>query len=73
MTTGLMSVPLGPGHRLNTAALPLLLIGILAALLSLYALATRRYLLARATAILTAGAMVWGGWLIAHPTPEMTQ
>jgi cytochrome bd ubiquinol oxidase subunit II len=52
-------------HRLSTAALPLLLIGIFAALVSLYALASRRYLLARAATILTAGAIVWG-WLIAQ-------
>jgi cytochrome d ubiquinol oxidase subunit II len=52
-------------HRLSTAALPLLVIGILAALLSLYALATRRYLLARTATILTAGAIIWG-WLIAQ-------
>ena len=52
-------------HRLSTAALPLLLIGILAALLSLYAVASRRYLLARAATILTAGAIIWG-WLIAQ-------
>src|ERR1700749_335962 len=52
-------------HRLSTAALPLLLIGILAAVLSLYALASRRYLLARAATILTVGAIVWG-WLIAQ-------
>jgi cytochrome bd ubiquinol oxidase subunit II len=52
-------------HRLSTAALPLLVIGVLAALLSLYALATRRYLLARTATILTAGAIIWG-WLIAQ-------
>ncbi len=52
-------------HRLSTAALPLLLIGLLAALLSLYAIATRRHLLARAATIVTAGAIVWG-WLIAQ-------
>jgi cytochrome bd ubiquinol oxidase subunit II len=52
-------------HRLSTAALPLLITGILAALLSLYALASRRYQLARAATILTAGAIVWG-WLIAQ-------
>jgi cytochrome d ubiquinol oxidase subunit II len=52
-------------HRLSTAALPLLATGLLATLLSLHALARRRYLLARAATILTAGAIVWG-WLIAQ-------
>ncbi len=52
-------------HRLTTAALPLLAIALLATLLSLYALARRRYQLARAAAVLTAGAIVWG-WLIAQ-------
>jgi cytochrome bd ubiquinol oxidase subunit II len=52
-------------HRLSTSALPLLVIGIFAALLSLYALASRRFLLARAATILTVGAIVWG-WLIAQ-------
>ncbi len=52
-------------HRLSTAALPLLVIGVLATVLSLYALARRRYLLARGATMLTAGAIVWG-WLIAQ-------
>jgi cytochrome bd ubiquinol oxidase subunit II len=52
-------------HRLSTAALPLLAIGLLATVLSLYALASRRYLLARGATMLTAGAIVWG-WLIAQ-------
>ena len=52
-------------HRLSTAALPLLVIGVLATVLSLYALASRRYLLARVATMLTAGAIVWG-WLIAQ-------
>ena len=52
-------------HRLSTAALPLLVIGVLATVLSLYALASRRYLLARVATMLTAGALVWG-WLIAQ-------
>lgn len=52
-------------HRLSTAALPLLVIGVLAMVLSLYALASRRYLLARVATMLTAGAIVWG-WLIAQ-------
>jgi len=52
-------------HRLSTAALPLLVTGVLATILSLYALARRRYLLARGAAMLTAGAIIWG-WLIAQ-------
>jgi cytochrome d ubiquinol oxidase subunit II len=52
-------------HRLSTAALPLLVIGVLATVVSLYALASRRYLLARVATMLTAGAIVWG-WLIAQ-------
>jgi cytochrome d ubiquinol oxidase subunit II len=52
-------------HRLSTAALPLLVIGVLAAILSLYALARRRDLLARGAAVLTVGAIIWG-WLIAQ-------
>jgi cytochrome bd ubiquinol oxidase subunit II len=52
-------------HRLSTAALPLLVIGVLATVLSLYALASRRYLLARVATMLTAPAIVWG-WLIAQ-------
>ena len=52
-------------HRLSTAGLPVLVIGVLAAVLSLYALASRRYLLARVATMLTAGAIVWG-WLIAQ-------
>jgi cytochrome d ubiquinol oxidase subunit II len=52
-------------HRLSTAALPLLVVGVLATVLSLYALASRRYLLARAATMLTVGAIVWG-WLIAQ-------
>jgi cytochrome d ubiquinol oxidase subunit II len=52
-------------HRLTTAALPLLAIALLATVLSLYAVARRRYQLARAATILTAGAIVWG-WLIAQ-------
>jgi cytochrome bd ubiquinol oxidase subunit II len=52
-------------HRLSTAALPLVITGVLATVLSLYALVRRRYLLARGAAMLTAGAIVWG-WLIAQ-------
>jgi cytochrome d ubiquinol oxidase subunit II len=52
-------------HRLSTAALPLLVIGLLATALSLYALARRHYQLARGATMLAAGAIVWG-WLIAQ-------
>ncbi|MGO9788719.1 MAG: cytochrome d ubiquinol oxidase subunit II [Solirubrobacteraceae bacterium] len=52
-------------HRLSTTAVPLLAIGLLAALTSLYAFARRRYPLARAGAMLTAAAILWG-WLIAQ-------
>ena len=52
-------------HRLSTTALPLLAIGLVAILTSLYAFARRRYVLARASAMLTAAAIVWG-WLIAQ-------
>jgi cytochrome d ubiquinol oxidase subunit II len=52
-------------HRLSTAALPLLVVGVLATVLSLYALASRRYRLARGATTLTAGAIIWG-WLIAQ-------
>ena len=52
-------------HRLSTAALPLLVIGVLATVLSLYALARRRYLLARGATMLTTAAIVWG-WLVAQ-------
>jgi cytochrome d ubiquinol oxidase subunit II len=52
-------------HRLSTAALPLLVIGLLATVLSLYALVRRHYQLARGATMLAAGAIVWG-WLIAQ-------
>ena len=52
-------------HNLSTTALPLLVIGLLATPISLYALARRCYLLARGATMLAAGAIVWG-WLIAQ-------
>jgi cytochrome bd ubiquinol oxidase subunit II len=52
-------------HNLSTTALPLLVIGLLATVTSLYALARRRYQLARSATMLAAGAIVWG-WLIAQ-------
>lgn len=62
-------------HRLTTAALPLLAAGLLATLLSIYALTRGRYQLSRVATILTAGAIVWG-WLIAQSPrligPELT-
>ncbi len=52
-------------HRLSTAALPLLAIGLLATMASLVAVARRRYLVARAATMLGAAAILWG-WLIAQ-------
>jgi cytochrome bd ubiquinol oxidase subunit II len=52
-------------HNLSTTALPLLVIGLLATLVSLFALARRRCLVARGATALAAGAIVWG-WLIAQ-------
>jgi cytochrome bd ubiquinol oxidase subunit II len=52
-------------HRLTGPALPMLAIGLLATVVSLYAFARRRYLLARAATMLTTGAIIWG-WLIAQ-------
>jgi cytochrome bd ubiquinol oxidase subunit II len=52
-------------HNLSTTALPLLVIGLLATVISLYALARHRYLLARGATILAAGTIIWG-WLIAQ-------
>jgi cytochrome bd ubiquinol oxidase subunit II len=52
-------------HRLSTAALPVLVIGLLASVISLYSLTRRRYLLARGATMLAAGAIVWG-WIIAQ-------
>jgi cytochrome d ubiquinol oxidase subunit II len=52
-------------HRLTTTALPALAAGLLATVVSLYALARRRYLLARGATAIAAGAVVWG-WIIAQ-------
>ena len=52
-------------HRVSTTALPLLAIGLLAIVTSLYAFARRRYRLARAASMLSAAAILWG-WLIAQ-------
>ena len=55
----------GLWHRLTGPALPVVVIGLLAAAVSVYGLARRRYLVARGATMLTAGAVVWG-WLIAQ-------
>jgi cytochrome d ubiquinol oxidase subunit II len=52
-------------HNLSTTALPLVVIGLLSTVISLYALGRRRYLLARGATMLTAAAIIWG-WLIAQ-------
>jgi len=52
-------------HRLTGAALPLILLGMVAAGLSLVALAARRHRVARAASLITAAALVWG-WLVAQ-------
>jgi cytochrome bd ubiquinol oxidase subunit II len=52
-------------HRLDTTALPVLALGLLATVTSLYASARRHYLLARGATMLTAAAILWG-WLIAQ-------
>lgn len=52
-------------HQLSTTALPLLVVGLLATVVSLIALVRRRYLIARGATALAAGAIVWG-WLIAQ-------
>ena len=48
-------------RRLTGVALPLILLGLAAATLSLLALVARRYRVARAASLLTAAALVWGG------------
>ena len=52
-------------RRLTGPALPLVLFGLVAAALSLLALARCRYRLARAASLLTGAALVWG-WLVAQ-------
>jgi cytochrome bd ubiquinol oxidase subunit II len=52
-------------HRLAGPALPVVVIGLLAAAVSVYGLARRRYLVARGATMLSAGAIIWG-WLIAQ-------
>ena len=52
-------------HRLTGPALPLLLFGLAAAMLSLLALSRRRYLLARAACLITGAAVLWG-WFVSQ-------
>jgi cytochrome bd ubiquinol oxidase subunit II len=52
-------------HRLTGPALPVVVIGLLAAAVSVFGLARRRYLAARAATMLATGAIIWG-WLIAQ-------
>lgn len=52
-------------RRLTGVALPLILLGLAAATLSLLALVARRYRVARAASLLTAAALMWG-WLVAQ-------
>jgi cytochrome d ubiquinol oxidase subunit II len=52
-------------HRLIGPALPLVLIGLAAAVLSLLALRRRRYLLARGASLVTGAALLWG-WFVSQ-------
>jgi cytochrome d ubiquinol oxidase subunit II len=52
-------------HRLTTAALPLLVLGLAASVVSLHALAQRRYSLARGATVAVGVTLIWG-WLIAQ-------
>ena len=52
-------------HRLTGAALPLVVVGFVAAVVSLLAFARRRYAPARLSTMCTGGALVWG-WLVAQ-------
>jgi cytochrome bd ubiquinol oxidase subunit II len=56
-------------HRLTGAALPLVVVGVAAQVLALLALARRGYLLGRAAAIVSAGAVLWG-WFVAQ-SPQL--
>ena len=55
----------GVWHRLIGPVLPLLLVGVAAAALSLLALSRRRYLLARGACLLTGAAVLWG-WFVSQ-------
>jgi cytochrome d ubiquinol oxidase subunit II len=52
-------------HRLSGPALTVVVVGLLAAAVSVYGLARRRYLVARGATMLATGAVIWG-WLIAQ-------
>jgi cytochrome d ubiquinol oxidase subunit II len=52
-------------HRLFTTALPLVVVGALAIVVSLVGLATRRYGIARVGSLLTGAALIWG-WFVAQ-------
>jgi cytochrome d ubiquinol oxidase subunit II len=52
-------------HRLTTAALPIIILGLAASAVSLLALARRRYSLARGATVAVGGALTWG-WLTAQ-------
>ena len=52
-------------HRLLTTALPLVIVGALAIVASLAALATRRYGISRVASLLTGAALLWG-WFVAQ-------
>jgi cytochrome bd ubiquinol oxidase subunit II len=52
-------------RQLTSDALPLLIAGLAAILTSLFALARRRYLLARTATVITGASLVWG-WLLAQ-------
>jgi cytochrome bd ubiquinol oxidase subunit II len=54
-------------QRLDTAAVPAVLIALLATGVSLFALARRHYLLARAGSVLAVSATVWGWFLAQSP------
>lgn len=52
-------------HRLTTAALPIVVLGLAATMLSLHALARRRYLLARTATVVAGLSLIWG-WIVAQ-------
>jgi cytochrome bd ubiquinol oxidase subunit II len=52
-------------HRLTTAALPLVGLGLAASVVSMHGLVRRRYLLARRATVAVGGALIWG-WMIAQ-------
>jgi len=52
-------------HRLTTVALPIVILGFASTVLSLHALARRRYLLARIATVVAGGALIWG-WMVAQ-------